>query len=132
MMKPTHIFVGTLFSIPIISNFGLISSVGLIAATLPDIDLKLKIKHRTITHSIITCLVLGLPLCILHLGLGSVFIFNYLIHLILDTCTTMGVPWLYPISKNRFSLKICRTGGTLDYSLLICSVYAIVELFRRI
>lgn len=132
MMKPTHILVGTLCSIPLISHVGFVGTAGLVAATLPDIDLKLGIKHRTITHSLITCLVLGLPLYALNSAIGSVFIFNYLIHLILDTATVSGVPWLYPISKKRLSFKLCKTGGTLDYCLMLLSLCAIGEWFRKI
>lgn len=132
MMKPTHILVGTLCSIPVVSNVGFIGVIGLVGATLPDIDLRLGIKHRTITHSLLCCLVLGIPLYALNSAIGSVFIFNYILHLILDTMTVMGVPWLYPLVKKRFSFKLCKTGGTLDYLLLLLSIVALGEWFRRI
>lgn len=132
MMKPTHILVGTLCSIPLISNLGFVGCIGLVGTTLPDIDIKLGIKHRTITHSLITCLVLGLPLYALNSAVGSVFIFNYILHLFLDTMTEMGVPWLYPICKRRFSFKLCKTGGTLDYCLMLLSLCAIGEWFSKI
>ena len=49
------------------------------------------------------------------------FGFGALTHVLLDMCTTHGVP-LLPFAKKRFSLKLCSTGSLGEYALLIMSI----------
>lgn len=42
---------------------------------------------------------------------------GYSTHLISDSFTKMGVPFLYPLIKERYGIKLCKTGGLLDIIL---------------
>ena len=42
-------------------------------------------------------------------------------HCLLDMCTSHGVP-LMPFADKRFSLKICSTGGFVEYTILVLSI----------
>lgn len=47
----------------------------------------------------------------------AVFTLGGLSHLILDSMTPSGVPWLGPISWERYSLNICSTGSLIEWLL---------------
>ena len=49
------------------------------------------------------------------------FGFGALTHVLLDMCTTHGVP-LLPFAGKRFSLKLCSTGSLGEYALLVMCV----------
>lgn len=49
------------------------------------------------------------------------FGFGALTHVLLDMCTSHGVP-LLPFGRVRFSLKICSTGSFGEYAILIMCV----------
>ena len=49
------------------------------------------------------------------------FGFGALTHVLLDMCTTHGVP-LLPFAQKRFSLKLCSTGSLGEYALLAMSI----------
>lgn len=89
----------------------------IVGSILPDADnmyapmgkifpLWLFIEHRTWTHSlwifvsVIPLVVMDCRYCALGLGFGL------LSHLLADTLTMMGVPFLYPFKKHRYSLSL--------------------------
>ena len=45
-------------------------------------------------------------------------------HVVLDMLTVQGVPLLPFSRKNRFSLKLCKTGGVGEYVFLVCMLAA--------
>lgn len=98
---------------PLLSGI-LLALVTETAALLPDLDIRLHLKHRGITHSLLALiLITGLVWVLDHtralpvaLGYGS--------HLLLDALTVWGVPILYPLKK-RYRLARIRTGGRFDY-----------------
>ena len=45
-------------------------------------------------------------------------------HVVLDMLTVQGVPLLPFSRKNRFSLKLCKTGGVGEYVFLACMLAA--------
>lgn len=49
------------------------------------------------------------------------FAFGALTHVLLDMCTTKGVPFL-PFGGRRVSLKLCSTGSFAEYAFLAASV----------
>ncbi|MCQ2444151.1 MAG: metal-dependent hydrolase [Mailhella sp.] len=49
------------------------------------------------------------------------FALGCLSHVLLDMCTTKGVP-LLPFGSRRASLKICSTGGVAEYAILGMSI----------
>jgi inner membrane protein len=126
MMRRTHAAMGLAlgfglaghFHQPIVSAalYGLLTQG---AAVLPDIDLKLHIKHRTVTHSLFALLLISLgaqyaaPLLTPYVSIG------YGSHLLLDFLTVWGIPLLWPWSR-RFRLMRISTGGRIDS--LLCAV----------
>ena len=93
----------------------------LAGSVLPDLDIPLGIPHRTITHW-------WIPPA---MGTGAALFFSSespvrafllwlsagaLLHIAQDSLTTGGVPLLRPFGK-RFSFRLTRTGGTLEYLL---------------
>lgn len=89
-----------------------------IAALLPDLDLKLKIKHRTLTHSVLALFVISalgfwISYQIQDMKIWMSLALGYGSHLLLDMLTVYGIelfyPWHYRVKVARF-----RTGGMVD------------------
>lgn len=125
MTRKTHLTVGIATTLPLLSICPVYAIVGIIGATLADWDIKLGIKHRTITHSLIALLITTAPVMLFNFDIGIIFGFNFLMHLILDSFTKMGVPFLYPFNKRYYGMRIVKTGGITDYSITLMSIYYI-------
>ncbi len=54
-------------------------------------------------------------------GLG----FGGLSHVLLDMCTPVGVPLLPWSRKKKFSLKLCKTGGIVEYMFLVIGLFVL-------
>lgn len=90
--------VGSYADILLISSF---------ASTAPDLDLKIPfMKHRTWTHSLLVFILSTIALSFLGNNIYIVWAISYLAHLIADSFTSMGVPFLYPFIKEKYGLKI--------------------------
>lgn len=86
-----------------------------IGSLLPDIDTKSKIsymvgfclpiKHRTVTHSLMFAMLVGLLGCFLSYGTGIGLCAGILTHLFLDSLTGRGVPLFYPFNKRRYGIN---------------------------
>lgn len=126
MTKKTHLAVGIASTLPLLSIYPKYAFVGIIGAIVADWDLLLGIKHRTVTHSLLALLSTTIVIALFNFSIGIVFGFNYLIHLLLDSCTKMGVPFLYPFMKKCYGLKLIKTGGVED--LFIC-LMALILIF---
>ncbi|MHB8369748.1 MAG: metal-dependent hydrolase [Leptospirales bacterium] len=109
--------------IALLSGAGLPGLAGALAGSvLPDLDIPLGIPHRTVTHWWL------LPA----LGASTALIIPFsnpewrafcfwlsagaLLHIAEDSLTNGGVPLLRPFGK-RFSFRLTRTGGILEYLL---------------
>ena len=108
--------------IALLSGASLPGLAGALAGSvLPDLDIPLGIPHRTITHW-------WIPPA---MGTGAALFFSSespvrafllwlsagaLLHIAQDSLTTGGVPLLRPFGK-RFSFRLTRTGGPLEYLL---------------
>jgi len=125
MTKKTHICVGIALTLPLLSIVPEYAIVGIIGATLADYDLILGIKHRTITHSLLTLILATITVMLFNFNIGLVFGYNYSIHLILDSFTKMGVPFLYPFKKKYYGLKLIRTGGVEDMFICLLAILLI-------
>jgi len=125
MTRRTHIAVGIAATLPLISYMPFYAFIGCIGATFPDIDIKLDLKHRTLTHSLIMLLNSTLLLLFLDKYIALVFFINFTTHLILDSLTKMGVPLFYPFSKKYYGFKLVKTGGAEDLLLLLSTIYLI-------
>lgn len=109
------------------------------AATVPDIDRKIGLKHRGISHSLIMWLVITVSAHVFFAALGQAVIPNAAIlisagvasHLLLDMLTVTGIPLFYPIQK-RIRLAHFTTGATMDGFLFVCAALVTIYLFARL
>jgi inner membrane protein len=135
MTGKTHQAIGLLggacanlynFSNPIGSLFNLVFvSIG---SALPDFDLLVGIKHRTITHSLPCLIVLTFLLKLFYPAGLLPFVIGYSSHLVADSFTKSGVPLLYPI-KYSFGVKILTTNSWVETVLrFLCYILTIAYL----
>ncbi len=123
MLKKAHMLVGVLVAAPVIKNTGLISAIGLIGSTIPDIDSKIGLKHRTITHSVLALVVSTIFLYLVYPRVAMVWGISYLSHLILDVLTVTGAPLMYPFIKKKYGIKLDKTGGDIELFILLLLIY---------
>lgn len=74
--------------------------------------------HYAIGTALNPITVLGAFGCIFP-DIASIWLLCYFSHLILDSITVSGVPFLYGYKKTRYGLKLFVTGGLFD-KLLLC------------
>lgn len=125
MTKKTHVAVGVAITLPIISVCPIYSVFGLLGAVIPDWDMLLGIKHRTITHSLIALLISSMVVIFINFGIGLVWFVSYTSHLILDSFTKMGVPLFYPRNKKYYGFKLIKTGGAEDLFICLLTIFFI-------
>lgn len=101
--------------------------LGVFGSYAADYDGRLGLKHRGISHSLLAPFILGLIAFVFSPSFGIVFGINYLIHIVLDSFTVMGVPLLMPVSKKYFGLKLIRTGGEVEIFMLLALLWIITE-----
>lgn len=135
MRSASHVTAGTiitaiissLFSINIFQSIGYILIVAFFSI-LPDIDhthsilgrllrpissyLVRHFGHRTITHSLVFYIPIGLIFAHFNKELGLVIFIALFVHSILDASTLNGVALFYPISK-----RTCVVPGNPDYRI---------------
>lgn len=112
---------------------------GLVGSVLPDIDLFLGrrtntsviLKHRGITHTflfVVLCLISTIFFSEyfrnrfdfnVSFGIIFVFILGILSHFALDLLNFEGLLFFWPISKKKFSLKLMKVGGALEYAMVL-------------
>jgi len=85
------------------------------------------IKHRGFTHSFLAAFILPLPLLYFGTGYYFITIWSYLLHLLVDTLSPMGVMWLYPIKK-RYSLNLAKTGGIEEAFIVVTCLLFIFKI----
>ena len=131
MMKRTHIAVGVAITAPIILNMNLpiVAGLGIIGAIAPDWDFYIGLEHRTLTHSLFALLVTTMPIYLFDSSLGFIWGVTYLSHILLDSLTVMGVPFLYPFIKERRRFMKFRTGDGEDYFIQLIAIYLTVMNF---
>ena len=101
MMKKTHVAIALAAAIPVVNYLSIpyISLLGVVGATAPDWDFRLGLKHRTITHSLLLLFLSSFLIAYFSINIAAVWFLSYLLHLIADSFTKMGVPFLYPLKK---------------------------------
>lgn len=139
MMRRTHTAVGLAsgFSLAHLQHDPLALGLALalatqIAAVLPDQDLRLGLKHRGVTHSLLAlALMIGTAWYVDHRLALAVGV-GYGSHLLLDSLTIWGIPALWPV-QNRFRLAKLRTGGRFDHLLCLAALCgAILALYSMV
>ncbi len=113
-----------------------------LGSTLPDIDIKLGIPHRTWTHYW-PVYASGMAFVwyfehtrhmtpLQHAGMVALWWFfaGALFHILEDSFTKMGVPWIVPSNpKKRFSFGITTTGGFFEKFVVVAAVVAVFMKF---
>lgn len=136
MRRSTHAAVGLACGLALaqIGQFPLPAAVVVAltteaAALLPDLDIRLHLPHRGITHSLLALLVIGNYLARpIGLWCFAAVVLGYCSHLVLDLVTSAGIPLLWPLVGRRFSLMGLRTGGRADEVICMAAWAAIVGL----
>lgn len=134
MTRKTHVAIGMAVIVPLVLSFGINSItalLGLIGATAPDLDIKYRLGHRTITHSIIAIIVTTAIASILGEDFALVWCACYSSHIVADSFTKNGVPVFYPLSKRTFGLKLIRTGGVCDKVVRILAYVVTILIIIR-
>lgn len=103
MMKRTHVALGLAATIPILSHP--IGVLGILGAAAPDLDYMFGIKHRTYTHSLMALITSTLLLILINRWICLVWGISYGLHLVADSFTVMGVPFLYPWIRKSMVLR---------------------------
>ena len=139
MMGKTHKAIGytTTLILLFYTDIGIIPSlIGLIGCTAPDVDLKLRIRHRTVTHWLITSFLLYALISIVSPNIAYAFFINYVLHIIADTLTVEGCPLFAPFYNKRISLRIMRTNSFMEkivyYIILIIFVIVLYNILCNI
>ena len=129
MMKKTHTAIAIAAAIPVINYFNIpyVSIVGIIGATAPDWDFLFGLKHRTITHSLLLLFVSSFLISIFNTNIALIWFISYFLHLLADSFTKMGTPFLYPFVKRRYGFKLIRTGRAEDMFICIVAIFLISQ-----
>lgn len=132
MTTKTHITTGIACSLPFFNsnNINLIS-LAIVGSILPDIDIKMGMKHRGFTHSLICFLILSYGLFLRDFEVGLFFSIGYISHLFLDFLTQKGIQLFFPFNK-RFGVKILKTNGIVDRIIRYIGIVFICLRFIRI
>lgn len=92
-----------------------LTTVTSFAATAPDLDIVLGLKHRGITHTLFSLAVLYFLSRLAFPYPISLFMpAGYASHLLADMLTPVGVPLFAPVNWNAIRFARIRTGGALD------------------
>ncbi|RLI73209.1 hypothetical protein DRO97_07890 [Archaeoglobales archaeon] len=117
------------FSILVLSlflNYFTLAQILLIAAIsiLPDIDIKLRVKHRKYTHNITAALIPGLTMALIFyyhsLNPFKGFLIGFVgivLHISADLLTFQKFPPLFPFSQKLVAFKIFRSNNKIINSL---------------
>ncbi|ELC8390953.1 metal-dependent hydrolase [Clostridium perfringens] len=135
MMKPTHLAIAGVAAIPLF-KYGFVEPIafgGLMGAVAPDWDIYLSffgMEHRTWTHSILALVLSTILFMYINKSLGILWGVSYTTHLLADSFTKMGVPYLYPFKHKYFGPKKIRSCGAEDMLLFLIFFYLLIELIR--
>ncbi len=120
--------IGAFYSTPFPETF-VIALVSEAASLIPDLDMKLKIKHRTLTHSFLALFIVAvLALWFGNHRVTTALVLGYASHLILDMLTIQGIELFYPCHR-RIKLMKLRTGSQMDFLLAagaLCGVCGVL------
>ncbi|MHC1636953.1 MAG: metal-dependent hydrolase [Candidatus Nezhaarchaeales archaeon] len=108
------------------SNYLLLLMLSALFSVLPDVDLRLEVKHRRYTHNIFVALIASVFMGLLtqHVNLSFTLGFiaclsGFLCHIAGDLLTYMSFPPLWPIVKKEVSLKLFSSNNKIINGLLM-------------
>lgn len=133
MTKKTHIFVAAACVMPFTGPGTLMYiPTAVLGGIFPDFDFWLGLEHRTVTHSTIAMAFLSMFMYFTASNKmwALCFAIGYLSHLLLDSLTVMGVPWLYPNPK-RYSAGVCKTRDSIDLYIRLLAIAFIVAFLKK-
>lgn len=130
MTKKTHIAVGIAATINFIhiSNI-LFLIIAVIGSFIPDVDYKLGLKHRGITHTLLALAITTGLFSLYSWKLGLLWGLNYSTHLLLDSLTITGIPLLFPLSKKCYGFKLICTGKSEDLFICLLALFFISYMY---
>lgn len=108
MLGKTHVAIGVTAYVAVAGFDPAGMAVAAVTSKLPDIDLIF--KHRGVTHSLAALIALGFITKTAYPEILTPVLIGYGSHLVLDTLTPMGIPWLWP-KKTRYKIPIVKTGS---------------------
>lgn len=122
MTRTTHVAIGALTGVLIAMRteqqpliLGVFGALAVFGALMPDYDLRLGLKHRGITHTLLALALLWLAsYAALPYPLAWALPAGYASHLAADMLTPVGVPLFGPLNWNAIRFARVRTGGALD------------------
>ncbi len=123
MLGKTHVAIGVTAYVAVAGLNPAGMAVAAIASKAPDIDLKF--KHRGVTHSLMALVVMGLMAKTFFPDILIPVLIGYGSHLILDTLTPMGIPWLWPI-KTKFKVPVVKTGSIGERIIKYMAMFVLV------
>ncbi|MBD7912338.1 MULTISPECIES: metal-dependent hydrolase [Clostridium] len=129
MIKRTHLAIGLAATIPLIMK-NPISVLGVLGAIAPDWDKYLRLKHRTITHSLVALGVSTVGLYHVNKSVALVWGICYASHLLADALTIKGVPFFYPYKK-KYGLKLLKTGDVKEYVIQLLAIAILILRYIR-
>lgn len=109
MRRTIHLMIGAVATTVLLENIGIepitfngVTAYGVsaIASTIPDQDLRFKIPHRTITHSLLFLLLTTFIIYrYINVSIALIWGLNLGLHLAADSLTKMGIQFLWPYPK---------------------------------
>jgi inner membrane protein len=88
------------------------------------------VSHRRFTHSLLALTIVTYLADSIHPDFTIPVLLGYLSHLLADSLTVSGVPWLWPITKS-FRFAKLKTGGVPDYLIGYFTLfYALIAWYR--
>ena len=85
-----------------------------------------KLFHAPLMYLLIYSISIGLIKDkLLLVGVKGLFL-GIFSHLLLDSFTIGGLPWFYPLSKNKFSLSKIKTNGRLED--ILCGILTFINI----
>lgn len=131
MEGKTHIITGITAYVAVAGLDPAGIAVAAAASKLPDIDLVFKNRaHRKVTHSLLALITLGYITNTAFPDISLPVIIGYGSHLVLDTLTPAGIPWLWPI-KTKYKIPVTKTGSIGDRLIRYLSMIVLVVLLMK-
>jgi len=126
MYRRGHIGLSLLILSPFINTLGLeFVALSVFFSIIPDLDVRLGIRHRGITHNITFAAFLTVVLCyILYIFDLEIFLsfsafVGIVLHLIGDLITHQKFAPLYPFVRRRIAFKIVKSNNRFVNDLLL-------------